>query len=476
MEEQKLKQIFAWIVAISGFILVFLTPPLAVPDENAHFINAYCTSRLNLLPDVHPEDGTIGKYLPQYIATFVQKYKANYSGKLDEGYSFQENYFDSWLPVSQQDREVVFWQSKLVKVNAWAYVASGFGMRIMSIICNITGGGFDNAYNLLIAGRMANLLFYILVGYWALSITPCLKKTMMLLMSMPISIFLAASVSYDAVLIPVSMLLFAELMKLFVEEQDKITGKDIFTVGFCTLFLTSVKMAYAPFLVLLILVSVKKFKTIKQYIKAIGIVVGMGIIGFVIPKLFSLFAMKDAVSVENANIVLQKKYLMQHLYMLPRIILNTFEKYKNFYVSGFVAKLGNLDTNFPIIYVGLFAIVLCIITIYECCNVQKINWTVRLGAVIAVCIIIIGINIAMYITWTPLVEEPCGDFVSGTQGRYFIPIFCFAFIPIFNNLWGKVPKVINEKTACYIENATIFFSVVNSILTILYILLRYWCW
>lgn len=477
MNEQRLKQIFIWIVAISGFILVFLTPPLAVPDENTHFINSYCTSRLNLFPDVNLEDGSIGKYLPQYIAAFTEKYWANYSGKLEEGYSFSENYFDSWLPVSQEERQAVFWKNDLVTINPWAYVVSGFGMRITSIICNITGGGFDNAYNLLIAGRMANLLFYILVGYWAVSITPCLKRTMMLLMSMPISLFLAASLSYDAVLIPVSMLLFAELMKLFIgEEQYKVTGRDMFAVAFCTLFLTAVKMAYAPFLGLLILVSIKKFKTIKQYIRAIGMIVAMGIIGFVVPKLLSAFAMKNAVRVEDPNIAIQRKYLIQHIYKFPQIICNTFVKYKNFYVSSFVAKLGQLDTNFPIIYVGVFIIILGLIVLYECCNVTKMNWQVRLGAILVVCIVVIGINAAMYITWTPRVEEPCGDFVSGTQGRYFIPIFCFGLIPIFNNLWNKVPQNINEKVGSCVGNITLFLIGINSILTILFLLLRYWCW
>ena len=475
MKEQRLRQIFIWIVAISGFILVFLSPPLAVPDENTHFINAYCTSRLNLFPDVNPENGVIGKYLPQYIATFA--YRANYAGKLDEGYSFSENYFDSWLPVKDEERVPVFCENNLVTINPWSYVVSGCGMRIASVVCSITGGGFDNAYNLMIAGRMANLLFYILVGYWAVSVTPCLKKTMMLLMSMPISLFLAASLSYDAILIPVSMLLFAELMKLFMgAEQDKVTKKDILTVAFCTLFLTAVKMAYAPFLGLLLLVPIKKFKTTKQYISAIGIVGAMGFIGLVIPKMVSAFATKNAIRVENANIAIQRKYLMQHIYMFPKIILNTFEKYRNFYTSSFVAKLGQLDTNFPIIYIGLFIMILWVVILYECSNVTKIKWTVRLGAILAVCIVIVGLNAAMYITWTPLVEEPCGDFVSGTQGRYFIPIFCFGLIPIFNNLWNKIPKGVNKKVSFYIENITLFFIGINSILTILFLLLRYWCW
>lgn len=476
MKEQKLKQIFIWIVAISGFILVFLTPPLAVPDENTHFINAYCTSRLNLFPDVNPENGAIGKYLPKYIAVFTEKYCEKYSGRLKEGYSFTENYFDSWLPVSQEDREAVFWQNDLVTINPWSYVVSGIGMRITSIICTVTGGGFDNAYNLLIAGRMFNLIFYVLIGYWAISISPCLKKVMMLLLSMPISLFLGASLSYDALLIPVSMLLFAELMRLFIDfEQNKVNRRDMFIVFFCTLFLTAIKTAYAPFLILLILVPIKKYKSFKQYGISIGVVGIAGCIGLIIPKILTMFAMKNSVQTTNPNIIIQKEYLLQHICEFPSIICNTFIKYSNFYLSSFVAKLGQLDTNFPIIYIGVLVVILTIVTLYECCNVGKIDWKIKSGAVVTTLIVIIGIFVAMYITWTPRVEKPCGQTVSGVQGRYFIPVFCFASVLIFNNIGNKIPDKINSVICHIAEHITIFFVILNCLLTVLFLLLRYWC-
>ena len=476
MKEQRLRQIFIWIVAISGFLLVFLTPPLAVPDENAHFINAYCTSRLNLFPDVNPENGAIGKYLPLYVAEFTEKYKDNYGQKLDEGYSFGENYFDSWLPVSSEGREVIFWQSDQVVISSWSYAVAAFGMRITSALCSITGGGFDNAYNLLIAGRMSNLLFYILVGYWAVCITPCLKKTMMLLMSMPISLFLAASLSYDALLIPVSMLLFAELMKLFMSpDQYRVNAKDMFAVVLCALILTAVKTAYAPFLILLILVPMKKFKSLKQYGAAIGMVGMAGVFGLIIPKIMTMFAMRNSVQTTNPNIIIQKEYLLQHIYAFPEILCNTFVKYRNFYFCSFIAKLGQLDTNFPIVYIGLFAVVLAIVTVYESCNVGKIDWKIRVGAVIIVLIVIVGMFAAMYITWTPIVEEPCGQTVSGIQGRYFIPVFCFASMLLFNNTYKKVSDRVNGVISYITTHVTIFFVIVNCLLTVLFLLLRYWC-
>lgn len=480
-DERKIKgnvfdAIFVWIISICGFLLVFLTPPLAVPDENTHFINAYSISQLNLLPDINSETGEVGKYIPQYIAAFTQEHKDNYANELDEGYSYAESYFDSWLQVGDDDRELIFWKSDLVSINPWSYVVAALGMKIGSLVCNVTGAGFDTAYNLLLAGRLANLLFYVLISSLAIKITPCLKRTMMLLFSMPISLFLAASVSFDAILIPVAMLLFAEIMKLYMSNEEHcIKRKDICIVVICTLFLTAVKMAYAPLLGLLLLVPFRKYESKKQYITAIIIVMCTGIVGLLIPQIAIKTSIQGAEHITNPNILLQKDYFIHHIYYFPKIMYYTLVKYCNFYISGFIAKIGYLDTNLPIIYVGLFGVILLIVILIESCHISGINWKIKISAVVLSAITIFGMFIAMYTTWTPLVEELYGNTVSGIQGRYFIPVFCFMCTVFFNNIGARMPKNIDKVVCEYVQNSTLFFAIVNSIMTVLFILLRYWC-
>ena len=160
--------------------------------------------------------------------------------------------------------------------------------------------------------------------------------------------------------------------------------------------------------------------------------------------------------------------------MIPTIIGNTFIQYSNFYLSGFVGKLGQLDTNFPILYIGIFWVVLLIMVAIESCNIRGIDWKLRLATPIIILIIISGMFIKMYTSHTPLVEEPFGKTVSGIQGRYFIPVFCYLFIILFNNFGKRVPFKIANKISPILKNITLFFIVQNCLLTILIVLVRYW--
>lgn len=476
MEEQRVRQIFVWMISICGFILVFLTPPFTVPDEHTHFINAYCVSELNFFADVDDNTSAVGKYVPKYIAEFTQKYIMNYAMHLEQGYSFAESYLDSWLPVSDADRELVFWNNDLVTINPLSYIVAGLGMKVVSVFCNICGGGFDTAYNLMLAGRLANLLFYVLVCYRAVCMAPCLKKTMMLVMGMPMSIFLGTSLSYDAILIPTAMLFFAEIMKLYMDTDDaSVDIKDVIVVGFCVFFLVAVKKVCAPFICLLLLVPRAKFKSLKQYIISIGVVVAVGMMA-ILPEIISGIVTRGIPEIVNPNVIAQKEYLYGNLQVIPIIIVDTFKAYSNFYLTGFVGKLGLLDTNFPILYIGIIWVVLLFIAIMESCNVKKMDWKVRVVTPAVIIIIIVGMFLSMYISHTPTVEEPFGQTVSGVQGRYFIPIFCFLFVVMFNNLKSRIPMKFVAKGSKLINSIAVFTIIMNCLLTVIIILLRYWCY
>jgi len=55
-----------------GFILVFLTPPMKVPDEATHFYQAYAVSNLDFIPHKFEYNNTIhyGAELPKSVFDF----------------------------------------------------------------------------------------------------------------------------------------------------------------------------------------------------------------------------------------------------------------------------------------------------------------------------------------------------------------------------------------------------------------------
>lgn len=476
MDDLKLRKIFIWVICVMGLLSIMLTPPLAVPDENAHFLNAYSFSQGDLWAEADESKTVIGKYFPNYILDFMEKYKDSFAGDLKKKYSFKKNFYESWKVISEDEREEKFYVSDLTSITPWAYIFSGLAMKLMSATWRIMGAGYDNAYNFMIAGRFGNFLFYVIVSYIAVSITPCLRKTMMLLLSMPMTLFLGASLSYDAVLIPVTFLFFAELMRLILnKEEQSVAVKDMIIIAICTFFLAAIKMAYAPFIVLLLFIPMKKFKSKKQYFTSIGIVIGAGVLGIIFPKVLHYISTGGVVSATHPNILIQQEYLYGNLYETPKIIGRTLINYANFYISSFVGKIGTLDTNLPIPYICMFLMVLIIVALCESCTIEKISWKFRLTTFLSLMVVMTGMFMVMYVQWTPLVEEPMGGTVNGLQGRYFIPVFCFGFIVLFNNLGEKVPLKIREKTNIILQNVSSFWIIVNPCVTVLLLVLRYWC-
>ncbi|MGE5495706.1 MAG: DUF2142 domain-containing protein [Burkholderiales bacterium] len=466
------ERIFLIVAIVVGFLLLLLTPPMAVPDENAHFINAYSVSRGNFFVDI--ENGQAGVYMPTVYIDFINNYLNRFNGenRLESKHDFSQYYFDSWFMHDLSGRE--FLPTQLRAINPVGYLVSGFGMAVGNVLCR----PYLTPYNLLIFGRAFNLIFYISIMYLALKTTLYFKKTMLILSLMPMSIFLAASLSYDAILIPVSFLLFAYSSKFIGAPSGYlISKKDILVILFVSFFLAGVKLAYFILLLVLFAVPKERFGTKKRYIMCIGMVVAVGLLSYGIPAFFNNQALREVTIDSSTYSAAQVKFLLSHILQAPRILLNSFRQMGPFYANGFFGILGNLDTNFPVPVHKLFYIVLILIVFVEALETRKWLWKTKLFSTIAIFIIIVGIFFATYIGWTslPWVAGVGADYVSGVQGRYFIPIALFICIIFTNPLYLKFPervRLIISKSSSVISSLT---PVLCGGLTVVTILLRYWC-
>lgn len=472
-EKWKEERIFLFIMVTFGFLIMFLTPPMCTPDENTHFANAVSIGYGNILPDV--KDGVEGRYLSEEINQFIASNNGRYSGKLSEKYTFGENYFDSWLPDVPE--KLVFRSMEgLASINPSAYLVAGMGIRLGSLWCKFWGEGYVKPYNLLIFGRLFNAVFYMLVGYWALKITPILKRTMLVLLLMPMSIYLGVSISYDAVIIPVCVLFFANTFRLILSEEHKaVTNGDILITLMCTFFMIGIKTAYAPFLALLLFIPKEKFGNQKKYIGCIAATIMTALLVYVGYKAILSITMDGYQAVENSAVKEQKAYFWSHLYMIPEIASQTLKSYKIFYMQGFLAKLGQLDTNFILPFISAFYTLFLAIMLIDICNIEvSVKKGIRALALVLWAVSIGGTFLNMYLKWTPKVQEIGGNVVSGVQGRYFIPAFLFSCVPFMNGIllksqrWNKRLKTVSVLfSEILVLNSAVWTSVI--------LLLRYWC-
>ncbi len=464
-----LEKLFLIIAILVGSLLVILTPPMAVPDENAHFINAYAVSKGNFFADT--ENGQIGIYMPKTFSDFINNNLKKFSN-FENKQTFAQYYFDSWL---QQDMsQGVFYATSLRRINPVGYLVSGLGMAIGSFVC----GAFALPYNLLLSGRIFNLVFYIIVVYFAIKITPIFKRTMILLSLMPMSIFLAASLSYDAILIPISFLLFAYALKLITAREDYlITKRDIAVILLITFFLAGIKAAYLPFLLILFAIPRKFFGTKKRYFICIALVMVVGLTVYGVPQICNKIATSGIVLNSTKYVSMQKMYLKSHISEIPYIIINTFKHLKTFYLTGFFGILGLLDTNFPIPIIICFYLILLFVFLIDASKGGYFKWNIKVLSIISIMISLCGMLYHAYTNWTsqPQILGIGANYVSGLQGRYFIPIALFICLLFSNSFLQKHPikyeSIINRKA----DMVVTFTPAVLGLLTVTTVLLRFWC-
>jgi len=456
---------FIWIASVIGVLLVFLTPPMTVPDEPAHFINAYAISKGNFFADV--QDGQIGVTMPKVYADFINKYGSVIQDK-NHRYSFSDYQSESWQ--KQDMTEVVFYPANRL-LNPIGYLISGLGIAFGNIVCL----NLNLPYNLFLFGRIFNLGFYILIIYFAIKITPRFKRTMIVTALMPMSIFLAASFSYDAVIIPICFLLFAYVLKLSAfSENIRVTRQDIAVISTIAFFLGGIKQAYLPLLLTLFAIPIRRFGSKKRYIGCIILVLIVALSSFRIPQTINQSVTKNINQPEKEYENLQKDYIISHQDQIPIIIQNTLKEYPLYYLSSYFGTLGWLDTNFPFPFLVLFYLIFISVILFDAYETGQIPIRLKAFSFLAVIISIIGMFTKMYISWTslPWVMGVGADLVSGIQGRYFIPLTLFGCL-LFSNAWFRNLKLLStlDKFAVYASRYTIL---IFPLLTLLIILLRFW--
>ncbi|MBQ6483329.1 MAG: DUF2142 domain-containing protein [Anaerolineaceae bacterium] len=474
--------LFLKLAAIVGLLLVILNPPMCSPDENTHFLNAYAVSTGDLFPDT--ADGLTTRIYPESVLSFVDTYNSRFAGNYSQKYSFGEMYFDGYLPYSRSEPDVIY-QSGLTAVSFVSYLPAAFGMMAGRLAARIFGMEIiARPYNLLLFGRLGNLFFYIAVTFLALKTAVCYRRLMLILALMPMSIYLGASVNYDALLIPVSFLFVAEVMKLIRSEADGITKSDICCILFCVFLITTVKIVYATLFLLLLGIPVKKYGTKKRMLVCV-LLVFVTIFIACIPQLYmQIRAYHSSAGSQDPSLSSQQiDYVRHHPGIVPYIFYNTLVMSKSFYIGSFWGNLGQLDTNIPLPFCALFYTVLLIAAIIDSltAHLWDRQWK-RILPGLAVFVCVAAIFGVMYVSWTPLpgVADGVGSsYVSGVQGRYFIELFIPA-VSIFASSYGK-RRAKKESAPKEMETAEAITAMIArasalgcSVLTPLIIFLRYW--
>lgn len=417
-------------IFLCGALFCFADPPLQVPDETAHFLRSYSLSQGRFTFDhdrLYPDD--VAKLVESFPGAWVASHTSQgleYTEDGEErsyttaGYALKQRgedgrvesiadgfaaYFDG-QPAKEEVGEPYFFMTL-------SMLPQALGILVARLL------GFK-ALGCLYAARLANLAAYAALCWLALKNCKRYKPVFTAFMLLPLSLYMAASVSYDATLLGFYYLVASFYCK------DEILDRDIavFIVAFLMMNLAKPYISLL-WVVLPLVLPRSAWKTrVEKWQLAVGCLVG----GLALGKLFDWYGTAFRFNypyvgrqIEGAAEVPQLLGILANPFRYASVLLGSF--YENDFFLGQLGLFGALDLEVPFIslvspLVLLFAAAL---SVHEKSSLKPMP-AFGLGALSIV--YMAGAATAMYITSTPVGMIR----IIGLQARYFLPAFLMLFV------------------------------------------------
>ncbi|MBS5882101.1 MAG: DUF2142 domain-containing protein [Lachnoanaerobaculum sp.] len=479
--------IYPFVMLIFGLGYMYVFPAMSAPDEIAHFISAYKISNKMLgkqatVKDGHviiraqdlwiedvdgeytfdkskseeekvliPEEGSHGKIISSKLEE--TSYKVFYG----KGDSRSNN---TYISFSGQNYEMA--QSLHAPVNTIpsVYFLPATGITLARIM------GLNSIY-LVLFGRMANLILFILFGTLGIYFLPKFKEFIFLVSLLPTTIELAASYSYDAVMIS-SMIFFVSYVFFLAHEKKEFDIKDLVIVSLIAGLVLPCKMVYFPMLLMLFSIPLYKFKfrgKVDGKIKKENI--AFFLTSAVVVLLSWVFAMylvnRSTVVGYSTSNTSSLEWAGEESYTIGYLLHNKLKAVKLFYntlllqleyyhKTMFGAYLGHADDVVGIPYIGFLVLNIgMIFSVFGEAKEKQLLVKERVLTGISIFFVVFLVLLSMLIAWTPISSE----FIEGVSGRYFIPVLLPLLMICRNN---KI--VIKDETK---RNIIFLFILINAI-------------
>ena len=231
-----------------GVLFCFANPPFQAPDENVHFLRSYSVSQGHFDFDyarTYPDD--VARLLEAFPGAWVGAHTSQGMGKNDngetvaystEGYGLKQrgegapvesaaDSFKAYFAAMEENTPVKPVHEPIV-VMFLPFLPQALGILLARLL------GFS-ALGCLYGARLANLAAYTVLCWLALKNCRRYQPVFLAIMLLPLSLFMAASVSYDAMLLGFYYLVASYYCK------DEITDKDVGLFLFAFVMMNSAK-------------------------------------------------------------------------------------------------------------------------------------------------------------------------------------------------------------------------------------------
>jgi uncharacterized membrane protein len=446
-----------------GLFYMMVLPPFSVPDEAVHFVSAYRLSS-QIMGKPATADKDFYNQATQEEKELIEKGGSVLVRKQDAmDYPYPDvdrNSYDLILKgfFTRDTSEGVTVREEIPVNNMpLVYLPQALGI----VLARLLHVGY---IPLMYFGRLFNLLAFAGLSLLAVKLMPFKKEVIMAVSCLPMTLHLAASLSYDTMIIGLSMIFLAWVFYL-AYEKEKITVKDVILLALILVILEPVKIVYLPMAGICLLIPAAKFPSKKHYWLSVAAVVIVMIAAIYLVNKVVLTAWTthsdyylawDEAAGNTAGYTLQDVFTNPYDTMLVyyETLVTQFDYYQATMLGAF---LGNLDPSLTVPYFCLFLLwgVLFIVSVRREGETVPVKKGQKLWILVLIFLSIVLVLTSMFLGWTPRGYT----YITGIQGRYFLPLLPFLLILLFdrNLTIGKDFR----KGAFYVECFISIYSLIR---------------
>ncbi|MBO1359380.1 DUF2142 domain-containing protein [Acetobacter sacchari] len=396
--------------ALAVLIGVFLIPPFQTPDEAAHFLRAVQVSEGTVFGE--KEGGQSGGRLPDHLRSVIFV-TDDLIGHPERRASLSR--IDDASSVTWGNTSVFMGFPNTVTYGPLAYAPQAAGV--------VTGRLFRMpVLQTFYLSRLFNGAAFVALATAAIALCQRGRLFLLIVLFLPMTIHLAASVSQDGSLIGLSAVLAALLTRHERRHPWPWTAWAAVGLGFGVIGMAKppdVALALIPCL----LVGRQELRNAMLCLVVASVLTVAWLIWGVAPVKVQLQ------SGAGFSDFLQAHYVLSHPVGMLRLILHTLYENWQFYTAEFIGVLGWLDTPFQSWFYRVAKQVLVVTFLLGFfvppggATSRDVVWETlrRIGVASVVALSCVGIFVSLFIIWTK-VGAPI---IDGLQGRYFLPGACF---------------------------------------------------
>ena len=417
-------------ILLCGVLFAFANPPMQTPDETDHYLRTYAISMGRFDFDAergYPED--VDELVAAFPGAWVNAHTSAGVGTDPDthaeqaynsaGYALKQygkdgrvesiaDSFSQYLsyPLRDSAAQAV---TEPISFLILPFLPGALGMALARLL------GFG-ALGCLYGGRLVNLLAYAALCYAALRTAHKCRPAFLCIMLMPISLYMGASLSYDATLLGYYYLMLALLTR---EEWD---NKTALWYALACVFANGTK----PYINLLWVVlpfvlrksewKVRCSRAVWAVLTAAGALLltqGVEIYGTALRHNYGAIARQGGTTVNGGA---QLLFILKNPLRYIAVLLGTL--YEN---DGFVGQLGLFGwKDMPVAFLSLTGPLVLLAAALLCTPQRNALGRRRTGGLCAFGLVYaVGAMTAMYITYTPVGMVR----IVGLQTRYFLPVW-----------------------------------------------------